>query len=58
MNIAKSILNNLYEEDHERKPEDYTKASDRFDDIFLDGDYYYSKKGLRLVYRIYFTKNL
>ena len=53
MKLNESILKNLNEIDHENKPEDYTNASRKFDDIFLDGDYIYSDKGHRIVYRIY-----
>ena len=53
MKLNESILKNLNEIDHESKHEDYTQASDKFDEIFSDGDYIRSEKGHRIVYRIY-----
>lgn len=54
MNVSSNIIRNLLEMDHEKKPEDYSNASDKFDDIFLDGDYIYSdKKHLKVTYNIF-----
>lgn len=46
------IINRLNEEDHERKPEDYTNASEKFDDIFLDGDFITDVTGNKITHRI------
>ena len=40
-------------EDHLSKKEDYTQASNKFDDIFSNGDYITSAKGHKVVYNIY-----
>ena len=51
--ISREIMS-LLEADHESKREDFTQASRDFDEIFLDGDYIYTKdKHHRVVYRIY-----
>lgn len=42
----------LIEEDHERKPENYTNASHSFDDTFLNGDYLKSDKGYTMTHII------
>lgn len=47
-----NILNKLCEEDHEKKPEDYTNASSTFDDIFLDGDFIRDVTGNKITYHI------
>lgn len=59
MNVSSKIIKVLTEMalDHEKKPEDYTNASNKFDDIFLDGDYYTSDSGIRFVYKIYDETN-
>ena len=53
MNIYYKLKSTLNEMDHEKKPEDYTNASERFDDIFLNGDYIVNEAGLKIVYHIY-----
>ena len=53
MNLSNRILTLLTEEDHETKPEDYTQASYVFDRTFNNGDYIRTKKGFKVVYRIY-----
>ena len=53
MSLYHKIVSNLYEMDHEDKPEDYTYASPMFDDIFLNGDYLKSDSGIKVVYRKY-----
>lgn len=47
-----NIISKLNEEDHEKKPEDYTNASYLFRDTFLNGDYIRSSKGYSMVHII------
>lgn len=52
-----NVIKYLNEEDHERKPEDYSNASRNFDDIFLNGDMITSNDGTKIVYNIYDENN-